>query len=103
MYQVAVSAEDASARSERALYALDVHIESRCFAEETNEPLGFPLLPPGAQLVCGVESGAAERFFVCESLADMRRLYAEHGHVLLGLRWYLGRRPLLVPVGEGVA
>jgi hypothetical protein len=55
------------------------------------EPMVMPHPPQGSKVICGYDQGMGERIFVCESLGDMKELYASYARGgALRNKWYTG-------------
>jgi hypothetical protein len=52
-------------------------------------PVAMPKVPKGYEVVCGLDDGAGERLFVCESLGDVQTLYSEYAEGrAVSIAWY---------------
>lgn len=61
---------------------------------ESNEPLYYPNLSPGYQVICGMNFGKDEVLFVCHNFRDMGLFYSDYKkRRAKDISWYIGPYP----------
>ena len=71
------------------LKPLDIH----------GRPIAMPSLLPGHKVICGYDQGSGERLLVCDTLAEMQKLYDNYySGAAITINWYQGQDPGFVTV-----